>query len=200
MSTSLSIGRYFGLTFVGIMAVGYIVILIVKLGNKTPKPMMSERSRMVFWLSALGLPAFLIGLVLAILPELGHMSLGITLVAGGFLATVASTFLNAILARSKRAAWPVVIARCTKRELQKRQFATDGDSADGWLCQVVCELDMGGKHYVVNPKVHWSDLGQADAPFWSEEKAQQYISRKVAPAGECKLRVNPTNPHEAELL
>ena len=182
------------------MAVGYVVILIVRLSDKAPRPMLAERSRVVFWLSALGLPAFLLGLVLAVLPGHRYMNLGVTLVAGGFLAVVASTFLNAVLARSGRAVWPVVPARCAERQLQKHRFASENGSTDGWLWRVVCEVDYSGKRYIVTPKVHWSDLGQADAPFWSEEKAQQYISQKISPTGVCKLRVNPTNPQEAELL
>jgi hypothetical protein len=43
-------------------------------------------------------------------------------------------------------------------------------------------------------------LAQVDAPFWKEEKARQFISRKISPKGECRLRVNPDDPFEAELL
>jgi len=200
MNAPLNIARYFVLSLVGIMAMAYVVILIIKFADKNPRPMMSERNRLVFWLSAFGLPAFLLGLVLAILPEFGQLNLGVALVVGGFLAVLASTFLNAVLAKSKRAAWPVVNARCTERQLQTKKFSNGEGSADGWLWRLVCEINHGGKRYVVSPKVHWTDLGQIDAPFWSKEKAQLFLSQKISPDGECKLRLNPDNPLEAELV
>jgi hypothetical protein len=197
MNGPLNIARCVVLSFVGIMAVAYVFILVVKLADKKPKPMMSETSRLVFWLSALGLPALLLGLALAVFPELGLMSLGIACVVGGFLALLGSVFLNAVVAKSKRAAWPVVPAHCTGRQLQKKRF---NDGADGWLWQVVCEIYFHEKRYSVSPKIHWSDLGRADEPFWSEEMARQFLSQKISPDGKCKLRVNPDNPLEAELL
>ncbi|MGD0651390.1 MAG: hypothetical protein ABSA97_09685 [Verrucomicrobiia bacterium] len=200
MSAALNIGRYFVLSVVSFMAVGCIVILIVKLADTKPKPMMSETYRLVFWLSAAGVFAFLLGLVLVALPELGHLNFGVALTGGGFLALVGSTFLNAVVAKAKRAAWPVVSARCTERQLQMKAFWSDSGPVDGWLWRVVCEINYGGKHYVVSPRVHWSDSGQVDAPFWSEEKAHQFVSQRISSNGECKLRVNPNNPLEAELL
>jgi hypothetical protein len=199
-----NITRYFALAVVGFMAVGYVVILIFKMGDKEPKPMMSERSRVVFWLSALGIPAFLLGLALPVLPTVAETRLGnalfVPLLAGGFLAVSASVFLNAAFAKSKRSAWPVVPARCTGQQLQKKRFSTGDGSSDGWLWSVACEVNYGGKNYVVFPKVHWSDFGQADAPFGNEAKAREFISQKISPKGECQVRINPNNPLEAELL
>jgi hypothetical protein len=200
MSTPFYIAQYFVLALVGIMTVAFVVLVIIRLCDKKPKPMMSERSFAVLGLSFLGIPVFLAGLLLVFLPQLGHINLGVALVCGGILAAFASAFLNAMLAKSKRAAWPVIPARCTKRRLEKKRFAAEGGNADGWSWLLACELDYGGKQYLVTPKVHWSDLGQADAPFWSEEKAQQYISQRISPTGECKLRVNPADPREVELL
>jgi hypothetical protein len=203
MSLSFNIfnvgARIFVLSCVGVMMVGYIFILLVKLGDKTPKPMMAERSRTAFWLSALGVPVFILGMALGFLSS-DHENLGLALAVGGLLTMCASVSLNAVLAKSKRAAWPKVPARCTERQLQKRKYATEGGSTDGWVWRVVCEIDYGGKTQVVSPKVHWSDGGQADTPFWSEKKAQQFIAQRISPQGGCKLRVNPQNPVEAELL
>jgi len=196
----INIGRLFMLAIIGIMAVAFVVIFIIKLGDKKPTPVMLEWSRLAFWLSGLGLPAFLLGMVLGILPEFGHVPLGIGLAVGGFLTAFASIFLNAVQAKSKRKAWPVVPARCTEQQLQKKWFGNPEEFSEGWLWRVVCEIDYGGKNYVVSPKVHWSDMERMDAPFCSEEKAQQFISLKISPKGECKLRVNPNNPLEAELL
>ena len=134
------------------------------------------------------------------LPRLGHGNFGFVLAGGGFLAMLGGTFLNAAAAKTKRKAWPVVPAQCTHQQLEVRRYSGEGGPSDGWLWQVVCEIRYGGKKYAVSPKVYWSDLGQGDAPFWSEAKARQFISRKISPKGECQLRVNPDNPLEAELL
>jgi hypothetical protein len=187
----------FALSLLGFMAVAFLAILIVKLHDKKPKPMMAERSRVAFWLSALGLPAFLLGLALPFLPGLVESThhgdaLLFALLGGGFLAISLSIFLNAMLAKSKRKSWPVVPAQCTHQQLE--------GGPNGWLWRAVCEIDYGGKQYAVSPKVRWSDLAQADAPFWKEEKARWFISRKISPKGECRLRINPDDPFEAELL
>ena len=174
------------------------MILVVKIADKKPKPMMSETCRLVLWLSGIGIPVFLSGMVLAFL---GQTFLGLALIAGGFSALVGSTVLNANVAKAKRAAWPVVLARCTERHLQKQTFCTgEGSIADGWLWLMVCETTYEGKQYIISPKVHWNDSAQSDLPFWSEQKAEKFASQKISSNGECKLRVNPSNPLEAELL
>jgi hypothetical protein len=182
------------------MALTGVVILVLKLADKKPKPTMLQTGRLVLGLSASGLFAFLTGMGLLFLPELGRMNLGLALVGGGFLTLLGSTFLNVALLRRRRAAWPIVWGHCTDRQLQRKAFWSDNGSRTGWLWRLVCELDYGGKHYVLSPMIHWSDLAQRNAAFWSEEEAHRFIAQKVSPDGECKLRVNPDNPIEAELL
>jgi hypothetical protein len=194
-------GRFFGLSIVGLMAVGAIAILLYNLTHRDrPKPMLTESCRLVFWLVVPGLFACLSGMALMVLPHRGHENFGGVLAGAGFLLMLGGTFLNVAVAKTRRKAWPVVAAQCTYQQLQIRQYSGEGGPRDGWLWQVVCEIKYGGKHYTVSPKVHWSDLGQVDAPFWSEAKARQFISRKISPKGECQLRLNPDNPLEAELL
>jgi hypothetical protein len=201
MNTLDAFGHFFALSILGFMAVGAAAILLYSLTHRDrPKPMMTESCRWVFGLVAPGTFACLSGVALMFLPELGHEHFGVVLAGSGFLLLVGGTFLNAVVPKTKRKAWPVVPAQCTHQQLEVRQYAGEGGPSDGWLWQVVCEIRYGGKQYAVFPKVHWSDLGQGDAPFWSEAKARQFISRKISPKGECQLRVNPDNPLEAELL
>jgi hypothetical protein len=200
MSIVNFLARYFALGLICIMALGFVVILIVKLSGEKSKPMMTESSRFVTFLSAIGILTFLSGLAFVFLPEHSDLNLGVGLLSSGGLALVASLFLNVSRAKAKRAAWPIVAANCTERQLQKKNFSNGDGSSEGWLWQVVCEINFDGKHYNVSPQVNWSDLGQANTPFWSEEKAKQFLSQKIAPNGECKLRINPSNPLEAELL
>jgi hypothetical protein len=68
------------------------------------------------------------------------------------------------------------------------------------LWRVVCEINYGGKDYVVTPKVRWSDASQGESAFWKQEKAQRFIAERISPTGECKVRVNPNNPVDSELV
>jgi hypothetical protein len=179
----------------GFLAVAALAIFIFKLASpRRSKPMMTEPGGIVLFLSITGILTFLAGLSLAVC---GYQGLGLALAGAGFLAAFGSIFMNAARAKAKRAVLPVVSARCIDRELQKKIY---NDGNDGWSWRVVCEINFAGKSYSVTPKVHWSDAQQADAPFWSEEKARQFLAQTIAPDGGCKLRVNPHNPIEAELL
>ena len=200
MSATFNIVRYFTLSVLGFMAVAAIVILIFKLVEKKPKPMMVETYRLALWLAAAGIFAFLVGVGLLVLPELEHTNSGLALAGGGFLSLIGSTFLNAAIAKSKRAVWPIVLAHCTERQLQMKALWSDNGPRYGWLWRLVCEINYGGKHYVVSPMVNWSAFGLWNTAFWSVEKAQRFITERVSPNGDCKLRVNPNNPLEAELL
>jgi hypothetical protein len=61
-------------------------------------------------------------------------------------------------------------------------------------------MNYAGKKYQVVPKVRWSDAGQSESPFLSEAKAQKFINEIIFTNGACKIRVNPQNPLEAEML
>jgi hypothetical protein len=196
MNTIQNLTPHVVLAFVGIVALGAIAILIVNLTGKKSKPMMNENG-FVILLSAVGIFVFLTGFALVFL---SYLNLGIALLIGGALALIASIFLNVSLAKSKRASWPIVAANCISRELQKKTFSNGDGSAEGWLWQVICEVNFGGKNYTLSPQVNWSDLSQRNDPFWSEEAAARFLSQKIASNGECKLRINPGNPLVAELL
>jgi len=68
------------------------------------------------------------------------------------------------------------------------------------MCRVVCEFTFAGQVYRVTPKLNWSDVAQSESAFPSEEKAQSFLEKRIGPTGECRLRVNPSNPAEAELI
>jgi hypothetical protein len=79
-------------------------------------------------------------------------------------------------------------------------FANDGPGVLGWIWRVNCEFDYAGRHYQVEPKVHWSEMRQDEAPFWSEEKARRFMEGRISSTGECQLRVKPDDPQESELF
>lgn len=189
--------RYFALLLVGLMAVGAIAVLILKLVLRQPKRMMTESCVLVLPLSALGIFSFLAGLGLAFSPEQKYARYMLPLLGGGFLLLCGSIALNAVTAKAKRGAWLIVPARCMERKLRRVHTATDEPVS--WRWELVCEMSLAGKTYRVAPSVGWSDVFQRDAVFGTEEKAQLYLAEKISPEGECKLRVNPSNPLESEL-
>ncbi|MCX6896949.1 MAG: hypothetical protein NTZ16_15985, partial [Verrucomicrobia bacterium] len=112
-----------------------------------------------------------------------------------------SIILNATKAKAKRKAWDVISARCVDRELRKIVSVNNDNSVSvQWAWRVVCEFNYEGRHYRATPKIHWSDAGQSESPFWSEEKAKLFLEKSIFLSGECKLRVNPTDPLETELV
>ena len=195
-------GRFFGVSIVGFMAVGAVAIVLYNLAHRDrPKPLMTESCPAALFLSVAGLLSFLAGIVLLGF-DIGekHPLWGYSLACGGFLASGGGILLNAATAKAKRATWPVVSARCTDRQLQMKVFSNGDGSWDGWLWSLVCDIDYGGRHYVVTPKVRWSDTSQGETPFRSEDEAKKCLAQMVSAHGECKLRINPKNPLEAELL
>ena len=193
----MSATRYFPLGIIAVMTLAAIVIFIVNLVRRQPRPMMAETCALVPFLSVPGVFAFLGGMWLLFYNAEKYQSLGLTLTGAGLLAVFGSIVLNAMTAKAKRAAWPVVSARCIERTLQKHHSYEGGDF---WLWRLVCEMNYAGEKYRVVPKVRWSDAGQAESSFSSEAKAQKFISEIVSPNGTCKIRVNPKNPLEAEML
>ena len=187
--------RYMMLSIVGFMAVVGIGIFIFNLARPNRlKPMMTETCIIVPFLSLAGVLGFTIGLGLFFFNEHQY---GLELAGGGFLACCGSILLNAVTARMKRSAWPVVSARCMERMLEKK---ISHEGTDFWRWRLVCEINYVGKDYQVVPKIRWSDAGQSETPFWTEAKAQQFLAQMISENGECKLRVNPNNPLEAELI
>lgn len=191
---------WFAILVIGCMVAATAVIAIINLTRKEPKPMGTENSPLVFFLSMVGVFSFLAGMAFIFLPAHDHQKAGLALLGIGFPILLGSIFLNAQKAKSERSTWPVVTARCTGRQLEMRAYWSDGGSVDGWLWKVVCEVDYDGSHYVVHPKIHWNDTAQTDRPFHNEELAQRFIAERISPNGECRLRVNPANPLDAELV
>jgi hypothetical protein len=148
-----------------------------------------------------GLFGFLAGLWIMVGDRGKNWPLGLMLAGGGWLAMFAGICLDEARAKARRARWPVVPARCLVHELQERKFAVEGGAASGWVWRVNCEFDYAGRHYRVEPRVHWiSETIHHEAPFWSEKKARRFMEGRISSTGECKLRVKPDNPQEAELV
>ena len=189
--------HFFPLALIAFMASVAIAIFITNLVRRQPRPMMAETSVLLPFFSVPGVFAFLGGMWLLFYDAEKYQSLALPLVGIGLFAVACSIILNALTAKAKRAAWPVVSARCIKQTLQRHQIYR-GD--DYWLWTLVCEVNYAGKKYQVEPKVRWSDAGQSEASFGSEVKAQKFLSEIISPNGACKIRVNPKNPLEAELL
>jgi len=193
----MSAARYFALAIIAFMALIATVIVIVNLVRRQPRPMMAETCPLVPFLSVPGLFAFLGGMWLLFYNADKYQSLGLALTGAGLFVLFCSILLNALTAKAKRAGWPVVSARCIKQTLQKHQ---SHEGADFWLWRLVCEINYAGNIYQVIPKVRWSDAGQSESPFFTEAKAKKFSSEIISPSGACKIRVNPKNPLEAEML
>ena len=193
----MSATRFFPLAIIAFMALAALVIFIVNLVRRQPRPMMAETNALGPFLAVPGVFAFLGGMWLLFYNAEKYQSPGLMLAGTGLLAVFGSIILNARTAKARRATWPVVSARCIKQTLQKHHSYEGGDF---WLWQLVCETDYAGKKYQVVPKVRWSDAGQAESSFSSEAKAQKFIAKILSGTGECKLRINPDNPLEAEML
>ena len=183
------------LSIFGFLAVAGVVIFIMNLFRAhQSKSMMTGSNGLVPFLSLAGVVGFPVGLGLLVC---GFAKSGGMLAGLGALAVVGSILINAADAKRKRSTWPMVSARCTERTLQKK-FDREGNNF--WLWLLVCEINFAGKNYQVVPKVRWSDAGQSEKPFSTEEKAQNFLAQIISVNGECKLRVNPDKPHETELL
>jgi hypothetical protein len=178
----------------GLMVLAVLGIFIYKLLNpKCANPIMTESDGFVRWLSMAGILTFLTGMGWVMF----NTGTGFALVVGGLAVVFASVFLNASAARKRRtASWLVVPARCTGQNLQQRNY----DGTPAWSWNLTCEFTMNGKPYQITPKVMWNDLARSETPFWKEEEAWQFIAGAVPANSLCKLRVNPANPQEAELL
>ena len=156
--------------------------------------MAANSGGIVLLLSFLGIMVFLLGLALAVC---NNQVVGLALAGVGFAACCGSILHNSARAKALRAKWPVVNARCTDRQLLKK---TDHEDGDFRLWQLVCEVNVDGKQYLIYPKVRWNDATQSETPFRDEKKAKQFIEQTFPADGQCKLRVNPVNPLEGELL
>lgn len=177
------------------------VLVAMNLKRRVPRPMMSESCRWVPFLSIPGVFAFLGGMALLVCNPGKFKTSGLTLLGAGLLAGAGSIVLNSLTAKARRSAWPLVQARCIGRTLEKHRLArSKSRDVDAWMWRLVCEMNFAGKNYRVNPRIQWSDLSQTESPFRSESKAQAFIETAVSQNGACRLRVNPQNPQEAELL
>ena len=94
----------------------------------------------------------------------------------------------------------IIPARCTDREIRKRIGGEENAAKrEGWLCRVVCEFDHDGQNYRATPIVRRKFARVAECDFPSVQEAERFLQDRISPVGDCRLRVNPGNPLEAEL-
>ena len=175
----------------------------IKLTRPKDKLQMGEVSGgIVPYLSIGGLVGFLTGFCLLAFRRHGNIELGLTLTSAGMLSMILSIILNAQKLKAQGRSWEVVPARCIDCELRRVSF--ERRRAPGyswrWMCRVECEFNFAGQTYRVTPKVNWSEVAQSESSFPSEEKAQSFLEKRIGPNGECRLRVNPSNPVQTELI
>jgi hypothetical protein len=95
----------------------------------------------------------------------------------------------------ERRGWKIVDARCFEKNL-KQIMSPNGDMS-GWVLvwRIRCKYEYLGKLYEVAPKVGWCETA-----FASEKKALKFLKKRISSSHECKLRINPKDPHQAELI
>ena len=192
----MDFARYFGVAIAAFLGLTALAIFFYNLAKPhRPKPMMTGANRIAPYLAVLGAVGFTTAFGMLVANAI-HPHIGLLLAGGGLLAIAGSILLNAATAKSKRSTWPVVPARCTNQLLKSELV----EKRKTWSWQITCEVDHAGKKYRLCPKVRWSDVCQSELAFWKEAKARRYLAERVTPDGRCKLRVNPANRLEAELI
>lgn len=142
-------------------------------------------------LAPLGVLGFIIGVVLAV-KRSAHKGEYLGVACTGLVVALAGVWWRA---RREHRGWEIVPAKCTDRELRRVRKSTGGRGHGGWtwVSRIVCELDYNGARIRVTPRVFWSS-------FRTEKAARRFLDRRISPAGDCQLHVNPKNPLQTELF
>jgi hypothetical protein len=159
--------------------------------------MRGKNNRFIKWLiyglTGFGIVLFLFIVLASIFFEkkINNRTIIFLLGAGAFLASLSSIHLAVLKIRT----WIIVDALCVDRQLNK--IMSPNQDMSGWVLtwRLKCVFTHDGEKYEVYPKVGWITVG-----FKDEKSAKEYLSRKISPNNECKLRINPSNFQEAELL
>jgi hypothetical protein len=129
-----------------------------------------------------------------------------TQLAIGLLATtvvvgVGTLLLQFIRRRLNVAGWQFVSARCLDREVRQVVMGSRGMGRPRyrWMCRIICEYKRGGATQRLTPMIRVRALGDSERAFRSEQKLNAYLDAAIDTSGNCKLRVNPINPLDAEL-
>jgi hypothetical protein len=194
----MSVDRYIGIFGFGFLGLAGVVIFIINLANPGLSKHLGTRPKgMVPWLSLAGVLGFTTGMGFLVSGLYKYEGLGLALAAGGMSITLGSIYLYELQVKKIRAAWPVVFARCVNRKLVK---VAAGERGEALFWRLDCEFNYAGRDYRVIPKVRWNATARVETAFWSEETARLFLEKVVTSTGECKLRLNPQNFLEAELL
>ncbi len=100
-------------------------------------------------------------------------------------------FVGGLLAaRERRSGWIMLNAVCVDREI--RPALMRYGKGITWPFRTLCRFKYAGNDYTVTPMFGTS--------FASEEATANFLNRTIGPDGTCRLRVNPRNPLETELV
>jgi len=189
--------NYFFLAIIVVIALTFIGATAFNLLYSRRQPMMADSSKLIVLLTVPGMCALTIGFGLLAFDSEKYEVLGFKLFGAGMFVLLCSVALNSVMAKAKRAVWPVVSARCIKQTLENR---INHEERDVWFWELLCEMEYKGKTYQVIPHVRWSDASRGPNPFGTEAKARKYIRKIVSQNGQCRIRLNPQDPLESEIL
>jgi len=110
----------------------------------------------------------------------------------GLLLSLISLYLGY---RKKTRGWKIVTARCIDREWKQilGNPGLQGGVRMVWSFILLCEYEKEGQRYLVTPS-YWSTT------FFTENSLKKFLNRAMTSDGNCRLRVNPENPLQTELV
>ena len=112
---------------------------------------------------------------------------------GLYIATASGTVCALPLSiknKLKKKDWVIVEAICIDREVLKAITPKGGLT---WASRILCEINHEGTTIQCTPTVHWSS-------WRTESDANEFLNSKIDGNGRCRLKVNPKNPLEANLV
>jgi len=123
----------------------------------------------------------------------------IILLAMGLLLVVPLAWIVTTSARQLRGKGPrvEVEAHCHDRDIQPVVNFTDAGEVHGWTYRLLCEFEVYGRAYEATPE---GRQGKAFRIFETPQEVEMYLDTHIGVEGECRLRVDPSDPVEAELV
>lgn len=110
----------------------------------------------------------------------------------GLLLSLISLYLSY---RKKTKNWKIVTARCIDREWKQilGKPGLQGGVRLVWTFILLCEYNKEGQRYLVTPS-YWSPT------FLTEKSLKKFLNQAITSDDNCRLRVNPENPLQTELV
>ena len=155
--------------------------------------MTRKRKWLIFGLTGVGICLFFTAVCISLFSKEHYDNgfIALLFTAGAILASL--SWVDLAIHKIKN--WVVVDAVCVNQELNKMMSPNQDMSGWVWVWRIKCIYNYAGEKYEVFPKIGWATVG-----FKNEKSAKKYLAKKIAPNNKCKLRVNPNDLQEAELL